>query len=319
MNLHSPLLDRTMLTTRYTIPIALLLATITPVHAQQEAMVSQYMFNGLFINPAYAGSHHHASGSILHREQWTNVTGAPTTSTLAFDAPLMNNKFGLGFTMIHDQVGVTRELQADLSLAYRIRTSKYGRLAFALKGGVDMYSARLSELVYIDANDAAFQGDIQNEAVGKFGCGIYWSDQRNYIGFSVPTVYAMDQAIIRTSAFDHYFTRHYYLNAGRVFSTGRNIDLKPSMLVKYEPQAPVEVDVNCNVLFKKRFWLGAGYRTEEAVVGMLEYQMTRRLRLGYAYDLMISRLGPYSGGSHEAMLGFDFGRGSIKIKTPRYF
>ncbi len=290
-------------------------------HAQQEVMISQYMFNGLLLNPAYAGSHPYVSGSLLHREQWTGIEGAPTTSILAIDGPLWNNKMGLGFTIAHDRIGISRDMEMAGHYAYRIKTGEYGKLAFGLKAGISLYSARVSDLIYWDANDALYQQNISNEVVGKFGFGLYWYDDRSFVGVSVPTLYAADGSITTdaTNAIDHYFTQHYYLNAGHVFELNEDFDLKPSVLLKYQQQAPPEVDVNLNALYKDRFWLGIGYRTGDAVVGMIEYQVNPIFRVGYAYDMTTSLLKRYAGGSHEIMLGIDLGKEPIRIKTPRYF
>ena len=310
-----------MRTIRHTFPLLALVATAHTALAQQEVMVSQYMFNQLFLNPAYAGSHGYAGASLLHREQWTGMEGAPRTSMLAVDGPVMNNKMGLGFTLVHDQIGVSRDLDMSAHYAYHLRVSEGSRLALGLRAGISLYSARLSDLIYWDANDQVFQNDISNAVVGKFGFGAYWYDATSYVGVSVPTITAADGAISvqNASALDHYFTRHFYLHAGKVFPLGEYFDLKPSTLVKVMPDTPVEVDVNLNVLYRERIWLGAGYRTGDAVVAMAEYQITPQLRIGYAYDMTTSRLRNFNSGSHEVMLGVDFGRDLLKIKTPRYF
>lgn len=287
--------------------------------AQQEVMVSQYMFDGLLLNPAYAGSHPYTSASLLHREQWTNIEGAPTTSIAAIDAPLWNDRMGLGLTLVHDVIGISRDLEIGGNYAYSIRTGQRGRLAFGLKAGLSLYSAKIGDLTYWDANDQVYQGNISNVAVGKFGFGLYWHSDRSFVGLSVPTIYAADGQLTTVSAYDHYFTRHYYLYTGRVFDINESFDLKPSVLVKFQPQAPPEVDINLNALYKQRFWLGVGYRTGDAVVGMIEYQVSHLLRVGYAYDMTTSMLRTYSGGSHEVMLGLDLGKDPIRIKTPRYF
>ena len=299
-------------------PAVLGMATV--VHAQQEVMTSQYMFNGLFLNPAYAGSHPYTSASLLHRDQWTDMAGAPTTSMLSIDGPLWNQRMGLGFTLVHDQIGVSRDLEMAGQYAYRIRTGAAGRLAFGLKAGISLYSADLSDLVYWDQNDPLYQQNISNAVVGKFGFGLYWNDGRRFIGLSTPTIHAADNAVVQADARqDHYFERHYYLLAGEVFTISEDVDLKPSVLLKFHPKATPELDLNLNMLFRQRFWLGAGYRTGDAVVGMVEYQVNPLLRIGYAYDLTTSALRRYSGGSHEVMLGIDLGRDPIRIKTPRYF
>ncbi|MFN3875032.1 MAG: type IX secretion system membrane protein PorP/SprF [Flavobacteriales bacterium] len=289
--------------------------------AQQEVMVSQYMFNGLFLNPAYAGSHGYASSSLLHRQQWLQVEGAPRTSMLAIDAPAWGDRMGLGFSLVHDQIGISRDIDFSGHYAYRMRVGKRSRLALGLRAGLSVYSARISELRYWDANDPLYQQDIVNQPVGKFGFGLYWHDARSYVGISVPTIYAADGRITMDApdALRHYFTQHYYVHAGRVFLLGEDFDIKPSTMIKYTKNAPIEADVNCNVLYRERIWAGIGYRTGDALVAMLEYQVTPQLRVGYAYDMTMSKLRTYTTGSHEVMLGIDFGRDLVRIKTPRYF
>ena len=290
-------------------------------YAQQEVMVSQYMFNGLFLNPAYAGSHGYVSSSLLHRAQWVQMDGAPRTSMMAIDGPLLNGKMGLGFSMVHDEIGISRDLDMSGHYAYHLRVGKKSRLSLGMRAGLSVYSARLNDLQYWDSNDPVYQNNIQNQMVGKFGFGLYWYDATSYVGLSAPTIYAADGSITMNagSALDHYLTQHYYLQAGKVFPLGEYLDIKPSTVIKFQPEAPLQADVNCNLLYKERIWFGAGYRTGDAVVGMVEYQVTPQMRIGYAYDMTTSRLRTYSTGSHEVMLGIDFGKDLIKIKTPRYF
>ena len=209
---------------------------------------------------------------------------------LAVDAPLMNGSMGLGFSLVHDQIGVSRDLDLSTHYAYHLRISDDSKLAFGLRAGLSIYSANLNELTYWDANDQVFQNNISNQLVGKFGFGLYWYNATSYVGLSVPTIYAADGNITMdvAGALDHYFTQHYYLHAG-------------------------------NLLYKERVWLGVGYRTGDAMVGMVEYQINPQLRIGYAYDMTTSRLRNYTSGSHEVMLGLDLGRELVRIKTPRYF
>ncbi|MEZ4739008.1 MAG: type IX secretion system membrane protein PorP/SprF [Flavobacteriales bacterium] len=291
------------------------------LYAQQEVMVSQYMFNQLFLNPAYAGSHDYVSSSLLHRSQWLQVEGAPRTSMMAIDAPMMNGKMGAGLSIVHDQIGVSRDLDIAGHYAYHIRLNSTSKLAFGLRAGLSLYSAQLTDLKYWDQNDQIFQNNLSNKPVGKFGFGMYWYDASSYVGLSVPTIYAADGQLSMNAgdALEHYFTQHYYLHAGKVFPISESIDLKPSTMVKFTPAAPVEADINCNLLYRERVWLGVGYRTGDAIVGMLEYQVNPQLRIGYAYDMTTSKIRHYSSGSHEIMLGIDFGKDPIRIKSPRYF
>jgi type IX secretion system PorP/SprF family membrane protein len=311
MNRHIPLF----------LAAAALFCGLHTARAQQELMISQYMFNGLFLNPAYAGSHPYTSATLLHRSQWVGMEGAPRTNLLGVDGPLMNGKMGLGFTLRHDMIGVSRDMEMAANYAYRIRTGPNGRLAFGLKAGVSFYSADLGNLVYWDTQDALYRNNISNATVGKFGFGIYWNNERSYFGISVPTIFAADGQIRSElpGSPDHYFSQHYYLNAGHVVELNEDFDLKPNVLIKFQSQAPPEADINLNLLFKQRFWLGAGYRTGDGVVGMVEFQINHLLRAGYAYDMNTSQLRHFNGGSHEIMLGIDLGREPIMIKNPRFF
>ena len=299
----------------------LLASACSSLFAQQEVMVSQYMFNQLFLNPAYAGSHAYVSSSLLHRSQWLQMEGAPRTSMMAIDAPLMKGKMGAGLSIVHDQIGVSSDLDIAGHYAYHIRVNSTSKLAFGLRAGVSVYSAKLTDLRYWDENDQIFQNDLNNKAVGKFGFGLYWYDATSYVGLSVPTIYAADGQLSLDAgdALDHYFTQHYYLHAGKIFPLNESLDLKPSTMVRYTPAAPLEADVNCNLLYRERVWLGVGYRTGDAIVGIVEYQVNPMLRIGYAYDMTTSKIRHYSSGSHEIMLGIDLGKDPIRIKSPRYF
>lgn len=298
---------------------ACLVLSCTIAAAQQEVMISQYMFNGLFLNPAYAGTHGHFSSSLLHRTQWVNVEGAPVTSMAAMDAPLLNERMGVGLSIVHDRIGVSRDLDISGSYAYHLKVSGTGRLSFGLRAGLSLYSARLSELVHWDADDPVYQQDIANKAVAKFGAGLYYSTDRAFVGLSVPTMHAADGAIRTVTTQGRFFTEHVYLTAGQVFPLNEYLDIKPSFLVKYEGAAPLQLDLNCSLLYKERLWLGAGYRSGAALVAMVEYRISPKLRTGYAYDMSTSRVRTYANGGHEIMLGFDLGGDPVKIKSPRYF
>jgi type IX secretion system PorP/SprF family membrane protein len=301
--------------------IILAVGAATSGLAQQDLMVSQYMFNGLLLNPAYAGTHDYWSASALHRSQWMKFDGAPTTQVFAVDGPVANNRLGVGLVVSNDRIGITSELDIAANIAYHLPLGS-STLSFGLNAGGSSYSARLSDIVVWDNDDPVYNAaDIQGQFVPKFGFGMYWHSERYFAGVSVPLIFAVDDAIIiDNSITSQHFTQHYYLNAGAVFNTSSNLAIKPSFLVKYLPEAPVEVDLNCNFLIYRRLWLGAGYRTGDAVIGMLEYNVTPQLRLGYAYDHTLSDISTYSNGSHEVMLAFDFGTDIvIKKRSPRYF
>jgi type IX secretion system PorP/SprF family membrane protein len=290
-------------------------------YSQQELLVSQYMFNGLMLNPAYAGTHAYFSANALHRSQWVQFEKAPVSQVFSIDGPISNDKLGIGLLVHNDKLGVTSQLDASANISYKLLLGS-GKLSFGLRAGFSNYSAKLSEVVVWQSGDQVFErNDISGEFVPKFGFGMYYYTDSFYAGLSVPNIYSLDDNIlIEESQDEGYFEQHYYLNAGVVIESNTTLTIKPSILVKYVPSAPVEVDLNCNFMFFRKFWLGAGYRTGDALIGMLEYNITPQLSAGYAYDFTLTDIAEYSNGSHEVMVAYDFGkRIEIKTRSPRYF
>lgn len=303
------------------ITFAFLFTIATCAWSQQELQVSQYMFNGLLLNPAYAGTHDYFSASLLHRSQWVNLDNAPTTQVFAIDGPIAKDKLGLGLIVSNDQLGIISQLDVAANLSVKFQLGQ-GNLSFGLKGGISSYSADLSSVEIWDIQDQVYnQNNIQGELVTKFGFGAYYYMDNFFAGISVPVIYSLDDAILpELTSQNNYFTQHYYANVGGIIEAGPSLAFKPSILVKYLPNAPVEVDLNCNALFFNRLWLGLGYRTQDALIGMVEYNITLQLRAGYAYDYTLTDIQTYSSGSHEIMIGYDFGKNvSIKTRSPRYF
>ncbi len=290
------------------------------VKAQQDVMVSQYMFNGLFLNPAYSGSHKYFSSSLLHRSQWVGFTGAPQSSLIAIDGPLLNQKMGVGLIMSNDHIGVTDQTDIFGNYSYQLPLSK-GKLAFGIKAGVSRYYSKYNQLTYWDQGDQVFNSNTITKWLPKFGFGTYYYAEKWYAGISIPTLIAYDEnknfSLDVNKSSD--IRRHYFLTAGYVYELNKLFKLKPSFLLKYIPAAPLEVDINLNLLYNDQFWFGVSYRTEDAVTVLIEYQTNYRFRVGYAYDFTTSKIRNYSSGSHEILIGYDFGKDLIKVKTPRFF
>lgn len=298
------------------------------LYAQQEVLVSQYMFNGLFINPAYSGSHKFWEATALHRSQWVNLEGAPVSQLLQIDGPIADEKIGLGFIVGHDKIGDTEQFDFTVNASYHLDldAERKNKLSFGLRAGITNYTFRGDETSVFDENDPVFQDRIENEYVPKIGAGVYFYNERMYVGVSVPTLFAGDNSLsfkpdtaARGATDEIYFEEHVFVNAGYVIDAGENVKVKPSVLIKYHPSAPVQVDFNTNVLLYEKVWIGASYRTSSALIGMLEYIITPQIRVGYAYDLTFNDLSNYSNGSHEVMVGYNFGKEVIKMKSPRYF
>ena len=290
------------------------------VRAQQDYMITQYMFNGLFINPAYTGVHKYFTTSLLHRNQWTGFTdGAPRTTLFAIDGPVFKNSTGLGLILGDDRLGVTQQNDIMANYSYQLKFKK-SALSFGLRSGFSFYKANVNDLVYWDSNDPVYI-NYKNRVTPKFGTGIFYHSDKYYVGLSIPTLIAHENG----NGFDWDFEkgtflrRHYFLTGGYVFENGELWKFKPSFLLKYTSTAPLEADINFSVLYKEMLSLGASYRTNDAIVAIFQYQANQRFRVGYSYDFTISDLRNYTTGSHEIMLGFDLGKDVIKMKSSRYF
>ena len=285
--------------------------------AQQLPQFTQYMFNTISINPAYAGSRETLSVVGLHRSQWVGLEGGPETQTLSVHAPLRNEKIGLGLSFIRDELGFENFSYIYSDFSYTIQTGENTKLAFGIKAGFTHYGL-----------DPEFQNDqsfdptifgVQDRWNFNVGAGAYWHSQRWYLGLSAPRILTTD--LNRDEGFAALERVSYYFTGGYVFDLGKNTKLKPAFLVKATNGAPVSFDLNANFLFYEKFWIGGGYRFNEqaGAFGVIaDFQVTKELRIGYAYENPISDLRPYTSGTHEVLLMFEIFK-SKRIKSPRYF
>lgn len=300
----------------------LLFLTALPLFslAQQEVMISQYMFNGLFLNPAYTGSHKYFSATLLHRNQWLNLEGAPKSYLFAVDGPVKGKNMGIGLSVVSDKIGITNQTDVMVNYSYHLQVTDKSRLSFGLKGGIANFKSDFTELTYWDDDNIYNQG-TQQITLPKFGFGMYYYSENYYAGFSIPTLLAYEKN--HKFSFDvsksSDLARHYMVYGGIVKELNEYFHFKPSVLLKYLPNAPMQADINASLLYKEMFWFGVSYRTGESFVGIIEYQTNQRFRIGYAYDFNTSGLKNYNSGSHEIMLGYDFGKDFIAVKTPRFF
>lgn len=309
---------------RHTIILAILIIISEGrLAAQQEILISQYMFTGLFLNPAYSGTHNFAEATGLYRAQWTGFDGAPTTQTFGIEGPISNELMGLGLTFMNDKIGDTRQTEVFANWSYHLLLDPDGRtkMSFGVRAGFSDYTAKLTDTKVFDNGDPIFSQDQSNVFIPKFGAGIYFYNTMWYAGLSVPTIYAADKNVRFNvnEIGDRYFQPHSYLTAGYVFVLNQNLKLKPSFLLRYQNQAPLQADINCNLLIKNTFWIGASYRTGDAIVAIIELNLGTDFRLGYAFDFTTTELNNYSNGSHEVMLSYKFAKETIKTKSPRYF
>ncbi len=292
-------------------------------YCQQDILVSQYMFNHLLLNPAYAGSKDYMMATLLYRKQWVDFKGAPTTQVATLHGPVGLTNFGWGASISHDKIGVTDRTDAYLNAAYHLPVGPKMKLSLGLRAGGGYYSYKNSDLIYWDSNDPLFAGDKTSKFIPNIGAGAYLYTDKFYAGVSVPNVISYDTTKVLSLDMSGNVVpnqvRHYFATAGVALEVNPDVVIKPSVLVKYVQNAPVEADFNVNVLFAQVLWVGGSYRTGDSFVALLELQLTKKFRLGYSYDFTTTDVKNYSAGSHEIMIGYDFGYDIMKVKTPRYF
>ncbi|MGE8339398.1 MAG: type IX secretion system membrane protein PorP/SprF [Flavobacterium sp.] len=288
-------------------------------NAQQDAQYTQYMYNTIEVNPAYAGSRGALSVFGLYRTQWIGLDGAPETSTFSVNTPLNNTDLGLGVSLVNDKIGPTVENTLSADLSYTIPTSDTWNLSFGIKGTANLFNIDINKLSYEDQDDPQFQ-NLKNKFSPNVGAGLYFHSDRAYVGLSVPN-------FIETNRYDSddvaIFKEkiNYYLIAGYVFNLDRleYIKFKPALMTKMVEGAPLQVDVSGNFMFNDKFVLGLAYRWSASVSAMAGFQVTKGMYIGYGYDHETTRLRKYNSGSHEVFLRFEFFNNYNKMISPRFF
>ncbi len=307
---------------RWLLQILVVLTVVTSVSAQQDAQYSQYMFNTLAINPAYAGSRDVVSATVLHRKQWVSLPGSPRTTTLSVDAPFKKERVGVGLVVFNDKIGITNTTGVYASYAFRMRLKK-GTLALGLQAGFSQYSADFTsvKLDLDNKSDDAFSANV-SKFMPNFGAGVYYNTDKFYVGAALPRLInnSMFKGGDTTVSVESHQTRHMFLMGGVVIPLSQDIKLKPSTLVKIVEGAPIQMDINSNVWFYDAVAVGLSYRIAAGtLVSMVEVQASKQIRIGYAYDANLGKSKVIGGGAHEIMARYEFGYIKAKVLSPRYF
>lgn len=285
--------------------------------AQQDAMFTQYMFNGLSLNPAYAGSHNAISTNFIWRKQWVGLDGAPTSTNFSIHSPLGGDKLAGGVQLVHDKIGVSEELFVNGSLAYILPVSDDAKLSFGLSGGLDKLDYNFNDLELGSTVDPNFvEANNISESKVNFGLGVYYHTKNTFVGLSIPRLI---ENAYGNEGLTYQQRRHYFIYAGHVFTLHPNFKFKPNVLVKVSTNVPASVDLNANFLFIDKVWFGVSYRSSESIDLLAQYYVTDQLSFGYAYDINTNRLRTTNNGSHEVMLSYLFSFRKNAMLTPRYF
>lgn len=295
------------------------LMAFTDGHAQQDPHYTQYMYNMSVINPAYAGSKDALALGLLYRKQWVEIEDAPTTGTFFVHSPVGKN-VGLGLSVISDKIGPVEENNIYGDFSYTLNLGGEHRLAFGLKAGISLHKIDFNTIypTLPDVGDGVFQGDNPSSSNFNLGAGLFYYTQKYYIAFSVPNM-------LKSKYLDYNGTdygtdvSHYFVTGGYVFDLTPNLKFKPFAMVKSAFNAPVSVDASANFLFFEKFEIGATYRLEDSFGAMVNYAITPSLRIGYAYDHIVSDLKVVTPSSHEVILLFDLNFSKKVSQSPRYF
>lgn len=295
--------------------IAILLSQVL-CFSQQDSQYTQYMYNTVNVNPAYAGSRETLSIFLLHRNQWVGLDGAPVTNNVSLNTPLGDSNFGLGFSITNDKIGPTTENQISADLAYFIQISGNYKLSLGMKGTANFFNLDVNKLNIYDQNDPQFQ-NLDSEFTPNVGAGIYLFSDNTYFGVSVPNLF-------ETKHFDDNsvaITRekmHYYVIGGHVFDISPSLKFKPAFLTKIVEGAPLQADITANFLIHDKLTLGAAYRWSAAVSGLIGFQISESWFVGYGYDMETTKLSNYNSGSHEIFLRYELFNNN-RISSPRFF
>lgn len=287
--------------------------------AQQDPNFTQYMYNTMSINPAYAGSRDVLSAVMLHRSQWLGFDGAPSSQTFSAHSPIKDGKMGLGLNIVNDRIGVTQETDINAVYSYAIEFPENTKLSFGLNAGINMLNVNFNELNIFDPNDPEFN-NIENKFSPQLGLGALWYSDQYYVGLSVPALLRSDRFSENSVADARVRDRlHYYLTAGYVFDINPTLKFKPSVLLRHVSGAPLLAEVSSNFLINDKFTVGAAYRLNSAFSGLFAFQASDAIQLGIAFDRYTSELSNYNDGSLEFFVRFELFKMYKKMYSPRFF
>ena len=286
--------------------------------AQQDPHYTQYMYNMNVINPAYAGSKENLSFGLLYRKQWVEIEDAPTTFSFSGSAPVGSN-VGLGLSVISDKIGPVEENNVYGDFSYTLSLGGEHKLAFGIKAGATFHKVGLYDIGQNNPqpDDPAFSANTSNTFL-NVGTGLFYYTNKYYVAFSVPNMLKTAHLDFDGRKFGTE-TSHYFLTGGYVFDLNPNLKFKPFAMLKSAFNTPASLDVSTNFLYMEKFELGATYRLQDSFGAMVNYAITPSLRIGYAYDHIISDIKVAAPSSHEVILLFDLSFSKKVSQSPRYF
>lgn len=273
---------------------------------QQSIVYSQYLFNGLLVNPAYAGSHVQFSATLTYRNQWVNFPGAPETTTFGAHNTFRKGRIGVGLLVTDDRIGSYNNTGVFGSFSYKIKDATGGVLSMGVQAGLNNFAADFGEIRLSETADPIFTVSM-SEFRPNFGGGLFYYNKKIFAGFSVPAILTHDQ-LFRSQSLEQLKTpRYYYLNAGLKLPLDprtKRVEMQPSVMVRAQEGTPLSVDFNLNVVFDQLISIGTSYRSGDGAILLINYKLSEKIYVGYSYDWITSDIRRYSKGTHELMINF---------------
>lgn len=299
--------------------LAVVFTSVQDVFAQQDPQFTQYMYNPTVINPAYAGTTGNLGIFGQYRTQWVGLDGAPQTATVSVTSPLGESNLGLGVTFVNDRLGAMDNNNISVDLSYTIDLNYEYKLAFGIKGTANMFSVDYTKTLAEDSSSLLYTS-VKNKFSPNIGAGLYLYNEKSYLGLSVPNFLTQDRYDDNSTGERIFEDRmHFFLMGGYVFDLNDNVKFKPAFLAKAVQGAPLQLDLTANFMLKEKFTIGAAYRWDASISGLVGFQANKNLFIGYSYDADTTTLSRYGSGSHEIFLKFELFNYRKRVNTPRFF
>lgn len=305
---------------RFSLLLGLVLWALS-ASAQQDAQYTQFMFNKMYFNPAYAGSKKVFCLSAIYRKQWIGIERAPQTGTFNAHGSVWKNRLGLGLSVTYDQIGFTDKVDIETNYAYIIRFKDASFLSFGLRGSVSYMQIRWDEANPTQAFDNSIPGAVTSKVLPNFGAGVYYQSKHWYAGFSVPHIFQnkLDFSVNGSTSIEPTLRQHYFLMGGLSFDIAKKVQIQPNLMFKYVVNAPLDMDINLSFVFFQKILAGVTYRLGDSVDFLLQWRIAPQIQIAFAYDITVTKLQQYNAGTIEAMIEYCFIKKTEKVNNPRFF
>lgn len=301
--------------------IILLISTATSVWAQQDVQYTQFMFNKLYFNPAYAGSKEAFCISAIYRKQWINIPGSPRNMTVNMHAPFWKQRMGLGLSITNDNIGLTDRWNFSLSYAYRIKLKNESYFNIGLRGSINYMTIRWDQAQTTQSFDQSVPGAVSSKVLPNFGAGVFYQARNWYVGLSMPRLFRnrIDFNNNSNSTLEPELEQHYFMMGGAEFALSKNVKINPNLMFKYVPDTPFDADINLSFIFFDKILFGVTYRLGDSVDAILQWRIVPQFTISVAYDFTLTQLQTYNAGSVEVMLEYCFLSKNKRLHNPRFF